>query len=115
MISTHGWRVLDDGTLSLFGILTPSGNGQFAAAFNRAGRVVVGLFAGLPGDLAKARSELLTALAALPLTVIGGAGKAQKFREQTPDESGTSGRVVRFVRQDASTSRSMANEQPDFP
>lgn len=61
-----GWRVLDDGTLSHFGILTPLKDGQFAVVFKRPGWVAVGLFAGLPNDPERARSELLVALSTLP-------------------------------------------------
>ncbi len=60
-----GWRVLEDGTLSHFGILTPSRNGQFAVVFKRPGWVAVGLFSGLPNDPEQARGDLLVALLAL--------------------------------------------------
>ena len=61
-----GWRVLPDGTLSHYGVLTGTAADQYTVVFKRPGWVAVGLFSGMPRDWEAARADLLEALAVLP-------------------------------------------------
>ncbi len=61
-----GWRVLPDGTLSHYGVLTGTAADQYTVAFKCPGWVAVGLFSGMPRDWEAARADLLEALAVLP-------------------------------------------------
>lgn len=61
-----GWRVMKDGTLSHYGVVTATGDDQYAVVFKRPGWVAVGLFSGMPGNWDLAREDLLKAISALP-------------------------------------------------
>lgn len=60
-----GWRVLDDGTLSHYGVLTHTPADQYTVVFKRSDWVAVGLFSGMPTDWEAARTDLLAAMRAL--------------------------------------------------
>ncbi|GAD50750.1 hypothetical protein NT2_12_00140 [Caenibius tardaugens NBRC 16725] len=61
-----GWRVLGDGTLSHFGMLTGTANDQFTVVYKRGRWTAVGLFSGMPTNGEIARNDLLSAIRALP-------------------------------------------------